>query len=389
LALAFAAVPGGIIVSLSPAVEESFDSVQARFMASRNTPTMVVTLLALGVFVANLLLPETVAGGVLYVAVVLASFHSRRRDFPLLVGAGCTLLAGINTAINAATRPDLFASLANGIFAVMTIWAAASLGLRQGLLELLLVRLLHERRLAREEQNADRGLAQPARTADHLPKSQRGRRDQRLSAEEVIAELKAQFDSLIENLPVHVIRKDLLGRFTYCSPSFCALLGRDEVEILGKTDFDFFPPELAEKYRLNDLVVLDNEQVFEDVEEHQKPDGGKLYVQVMKTPVHDAEGNVIGIQGIFWDVTDRKVAEIQLRESELRKRSIFETAMDCIIFTNAEDRVVEFNRAAEKTFGYDRREVAGRDVADVIVPEPQRERFRQNLGRFMASGDAG
>ncbi len=100
-------------------------------------------------------------------------------------------------------------------------------------------------------------------------------------------------------------------------------------------------------------------------------------------------GDVIGIQGIFWDVTDRKVAEIQLRESELRKRSIFETAMDCIIFTDGEDRVVEFNRASEKTFGYQRHEVVGRDVADVIVPEPQRERFRENIGRFMSSGDAG
>jgi PAS domain S-box-containing protein len=63
--------------------------------------------------------------------------------------------------------------------------------------------------------------------------------------------------------------------------------------------------------------------------------------------------------------------------------------MDCIIFTDAEDRVVEFNRAAEKTFGYQRHEVAGRDVADVIVPEPQRERFRTSINRFMASGDSG
>src|SRR5262245_43498067 len=113
-------------------------------MASRNTPTLIVTLLALGVFAANLLLPETVAGGVLYVGVVLASYQAPRRELPFLAGLGCTLLAGINIAVNATTRPDLFASLANGVFALMTIWAAASMGLRQGLLELLVVRLLHE-----------------------------------------------------------------------------------------------------------------------------------------------------------------------------------------------------------------------------------------------------
>src|SRR5262245_26678296 len=67
-----------------------------KFMASRNTPTLVVTLLALGVFAANLILPESLAGCVLYVGVVLASFQSPRRDFPIYVGLGCTLLTGAN-----------------------------------------------------------------------------------------------------------------------------------------------------------------------------------------------------------------------------------------------------------------------------------------------------
>jgi len=356
-------------------------------MASRSTPTVVVTLLAAGVFAVNLVLPETVAGGVLYVAVVLASFHSKRREFPVLVALGCTVLAGVGTAINATFKPDLFAALVNGVFGVMTIWAAASLGLRQGLLELLVVRLLHERRQITEDTGSATETMRETDTVspENLPLTEQ-------TAERILEELaesRAQFDSLVENLPVHVFRKDLLGRFTYCSPSFCALMGRPASEILGKSDFDFYPPELAEKYRLNDLAVLDSEQVFEDIEEHQSAEGSKLYVQVMKTPVHDAEGNVVGIQGIFWDVTDRKVAEIQLRESELRKRSIFETAMDCIIFTDAQDRIVEFNRAAERTFGYQRHEVVGSDVADIIMPEPQRERFREDIGRFMACGDAG
>jgi signal transduction histidine kinase len=83
-------------------------------------------------------------------------------------------------------------------------------------------------------------------------------------------------------------------------------------EIVGKTDFDFFPHALAEKYRGDDRQVIETGQVFEAVEEHITPHDDKRYVHVIKTPLHDGQGTIIGVQGIFWDVTERKRAEEQL-----------------------------------------------------------------------------
>jgi sigma-B regulation protein RsbU (phosphoserine phosphatase) len=82
---------------------------------------------------------------------------------------------------------------------------------------------------------------------------------------------------------------------------------------LGKTDFDLFPRELAEKYHQDDQVVMNQNKHFETVEEHQPPEGEKIYVQVVKTPLHDAEKNIIGLQGIFWDISERRRAEEQVR----------------------------------------------------------------------------
>ena len=93
--------------------------------------------------------------------------------------------------------------------------------------------------------------------------------------------------------------------------------GDDPRGIKGKTDFDFFPRELAEKYRADDRRVLESRQVIDVVEQHVTPKGETLYVQTMKTPILGPDGEPIGIQGIFWDVTERIRAEEQLKEQNI------------------------------------------------------------------------
>ena len=207
--------------------------------------------------------------------------------------------------------------------------------------------------------------------------------------EQALGTAEAQFGSLIDSLSLHLIRKDQEGRFLYASPSFCKLIGRSLEEIRGKTDSDLFPKHLAEKYRHDDERVLATKEKFEDVEIHPRPGGGKMHVQVMKMPILDAAGQVVGVQGLFWDVTDQKVAEIELRESEARKKAIFEASMDCIIFADEHGAIVEFNHAAEDAFQYPRREVIGKDMTEVLVPPELRERQRANLLRFSGAGEMG
>lgn len=137
--------------------------------------------------------------------------------------------------------------------------------------------------------------------------------EQRL-AERELRESEAFYVSLVEALPQSILRKDLHGRFTFGNKRFCGTLRKSLDEILGKTDFDLFPAELAEKYRLDDQAVIASGKVFETIEEHLTADGKKLFVNVVKTPVYDAGWKVIGIQAIFWDVTERKLAEEALAQ---------------------------------------------------------------------------
>jgi PAS domain S-box-containing protein len=130
-------------------------------------------------------------------------------------------------------------------------------------------------------------------------------------AEKVLQDSQARYLSLVENLPVQVLRKDLEGRFTFANESFCRLLGKKYEEIIGKTDHDFYPAELARKYRGDDARVARTGELFEDIEEYEKS-GETRYVHVMKSAVPDAAGQIVGTQAIFWDVTVRKWAETHL-----------------------------------------------------------------------------
>jgi sigma-B regulation protein RsbU (phosphoserine phosphatase) len=136
---------------------------------------------------------------------------------------------------------------------------------------------------------------------------------QRRQAEENVRNSEALYHSLVETLPQNIFRKDPDGRFTFANQQFCKSLGLKLADIVGKTDADFFPREMAEKYQRDDRRVLETGKNYNTVEEHQPPGGQKIYVQVVKTPLYGADGKPIGLQGIFWDITQQRLADEKIR----------------------------------------------------------------------------
>ena len=137
--------------------------------------------------------------------------------------------------------------------------------------------------------------------------------------EQQLIESEAFYHSLVEHLPQFIFRKDLSGQFTFANQRFCQVLNRTLPEIIGRTDRDFYPSDLAAKYQTDDREVIRSGRIFETVEENIGPGGEKMYVQLVKTPILDARGQILGTQCIFWDITERKRFEetLQKKNSEL------------------------------------------------------------------------
>ena len=136
--------------------------------------------------------------------------------------------------------------------------------------------------------------------------------DKSSQREKALQQSEAVYQALVDNLPVRVLSKDTRGRFIFCNQAFCTDLKRPRDKILGKTDMDFFPPELAQKYIYDDRRVLETGEILEAIEEHQDPGGELAYVQILKAPLLDLGGEVIGVQCLYWDITARKQAEAEL-----------------------------------------------------------------------------
>lgn len=154
---------------------------------------------------------------------------------------------------------------------------------------------------------------------------ERWQETQRQAAEEALRTSEALYHSLVETMPMNVWRKDADGRFTFANQGFCQASGRTLEKLLGQTDFDLFPRELAEKYRQDDERVMADGQTLDAIEEHLTGDGDKLFVRVIKLPIRDSQGLVVGTQGIFWDVSEVNRLEVALQEKcdeaiELRRQ---------------------------------------------------------------------
>ena len=171
------------------------------------------------------------------------------------------------------------------------------------------------------------------------------------------------------------MRKDLAGRFTFANKLFCDLLGRPLEAIVGKTDYDFYPRELADKYHRDDRHVIESRQVFEDVEKNEQ-DGDTHYVEVLKSPVYDAGGQVVGLQAIFWDVTARKRAELGWQREQRLLAALMDHVPDHIFFKDRQSRFLRINNALAKRFGLsDPAEAVGRTDFDFFTLEHAQQAY--------------
>jgi PAS domain-containing protein len=110
-----------------------------------------------------------------------------------------------------------------------------------------------------------------------------------------------------ERLPMPVLMKDQSGKFFFANPAFCEQLQVNPKQILGKTDFNFYPKELAKKYLEDDQYVLSNHSCFEGFEWHKPPKRPRHLVQVLKMVVFDDNGLVVGVMGAFWPASQREL----------------------------------------------------------------------------------
>ncbi|MFA5143840.1 MAG: PAS domain S-box protein [Candidatus Omnitrophota bacterium] len=186
---------------------------------------------------------------------------------------------------------------------------------------------------------------------------------------ELMQAKEQQYRTLIENLPGKVFLKDSNSVFISCNENYAKDLKIRPEEIAGKTDYDFFPTYLAEKYRADDKRVMESGKT-ENIEEEYVVIGDYLgnsktvFINTVKVPVRNKTGDVTGVFGLFWDITERKRAEEQSRLNERKIRALFDQAFQFIGMMTVDGTLIEANRTAMQFAGINESDCLGKPFWD-------------------------
>jgi PAS domain S-box-containing protein len=169
---------------------------------------------------------------------------------------------------------------------------------------------------------------------------------ERKQAEETLDRERRLLRTLIDNLPDAIYAKDTAGRKTLANLADLKNLHfKTEAETIGKTDFDLFPRELAEKLYADDQKVIQGQPLINREEYYLDDQGREHWLLTSKLPLRDQNGTITGLVGINRDITARKQAEIKLAYEQELFQTLLETVPDNIYFKDRKSRFVRVSRS--------------------------------------------
>jgi len=180
-------------------------------------------------------------------------------------------------------------------------------------------------------------------------------------AERELQETKALLESILDHTPAIVFVKDIEGRYLFVNRHFAQVAGRSRAEIQGKTAFDLFSRDTAERANAHQQTVLARQGPVEFEETVQHPDGPRPHLAV-KFPLRDATGKIYATAGISTDITERKKAE------EERDR-FFSLSLDLLCIAHADGYFKRISPAVTEMLGWSAEEFLARPFLDFVHPD--------------------
>ncbi len=211
---------------------------------------------------------------------------------------------------------------------------------------------------------------------------------ERKRAVESLAQERNLLQTLIDNIPDLIFIKDRNCRYLLGNLAWKQLAGVKELEeIGGKTDYDFYPPQVADQYHSNDKEVLESGKPLINVEEpNVYPDGSQAWTLISKIPFQSADGSLIGLIGIGRDITERKHTEQML----LNERKLLETLMnnlpDSVFIKDTQSRFILGNATVCQIVGvHSSKDLEGKTDFD-FFPRELAQRYFEDEQELVNTG---
>lgn len=208
----------------------------------------------------------------------------------------------------------------------------------------------------------------------------------RKKAEEELANNELKFRTLTSNAPVGIIQTDVYGHTIYVNETWRSYTGMTFEEAMGDGWFNAVHPD--DKTYLKNTWEEHVAKGLPSITEYRLIDkeGRTKWVSGNAVPLYNKDGEVTGYIGTIADMTERKMAEVNIRNSEETRRLIMSSSLDAIICMSTDGTITVWTPQAEKTFGWKENEIIGKRVADTIIPVQYRQRHEEGYRRYLQTG---
>jgi PAS domain S-box-containing protein len=196
-------------------------------------------------------------------------------------------------------------------------------------------------------------------------------------------ESEDRYRNILESIEDGLYEVDLTGNFTFVNDSMCRIFGYPREELMGMNDRQYLDKETAKRmFQVYNKVYRTGEPARECDYEIIRKDGTKGYIKASISLRKDQSGKPIGFRGIIQDITEHKLAEQALHESEDKYRTLFDESKEPLFITTTDGKFVDLNGAMVQLFGYDNKEELTKiKVAQTYYNPEDRSKFKEIMAR--------
>jgi PAS domain S-box-containing protein len=210
---------------------------------------------------------------------------------------------------------------------------------------------------------------------------------ERKQAEQALKESERRYRGLVEAQNNFILRTDTEGRFTFVNEAFCRFVGHASGELIGRDIRSYiYPDDIAIPGNVIEALVYGHERMV-SVEHRMRTMTSVAWVQWESIAVYDGAGNVVEIQSVGHDETERRRVQEALQESERRLRFLFEEIPNIAVQGyNSTREAIFWNRASEKLYGYSKKVALGRRIEELVLPPDRRTEMVRDYDNWARTG---
>jgi len=195
----------------------------------------------------------------------------------------------------------------------------------------------------------------------------------RKQAEKELNESQHRLQSILDNTSAIIYIKDKDGKYLLTNTRYESLFNKQKGDFISKTDYDIFPKEIADTFRVNDLQVFDSGQPLEIEESAFHNEAIYTYLSI-KFPIRDDSGAVKWVCGISTDISDRKNVEGELLRKEQEANALLNATEDAVALFDREGMIINLNNTYSRRFQRARDKMIGTCIWDLFPPEVAQNR---------------